>query len=124
MVEDSSTKIILQVLSHYVNFPLRKVIYRMRTLTSYMYNDVSRTLIERDKDLLHDIIERDNDDRLYFLSIRQLTAAIREPNILDSLEIKNLQECLEYRVVVRHIEIAADHATIASTNLHEILRFA
>ncbi|MEM1545059.1 MAG: phosphate uptake regulator PhoU [Candidatus Methanomethylicia archaeon] len=122
VIEDSSTKITLQVLSHYASFPLRRVIDRMGALTSCMYDDISRALTERDRDLLRDIIERDDDvDRLYFLSIRQLTAAIREPNILSSLEIKDLRECLEYRVIVRHIERAADHATIASTNLYEIL---
>lgn len=122
IIEDSSTRITLQVLSHYVNFPLKKVIDRMGTLTSYMYDDVSRALAEKDKDLLRDIIERDDDvDRLYFLSIRQLTAAIREPDVLNSLGIKDLRECLEYRVVARHIERAADHATITSTNLYEIL---
>ena len=122
VIEDSSTKITLQVLSHYAGFPLRRVIDRMGALTSCMYDDISRALIERDKDLLRDVIERDDDvDRLYFLSVRQLTAAIREPNILSSLEIRDLRECLEYRVVVRHIERAADHAAIASTNLYEIM---
>ncbi|MHA1131431.1 MAG: PhoU domain-containing protein, partial [Candidatus Helarchaeota archaeon] len=57
------------------------------------------------------VIERDDDvDRLYFLTVRQLRAAVQDPKIAKKIGVSAI-ECLDYRVIAKSIEFLADLAT-------------
>jgi len=122
-MDEAAEFIKIQILTPYVNLPIKNIIKRMADLSINMHFDVIKALEYKDERLLNEIIKRDDDvDRLYFLSIRQLTSAIYSPPVSNDIGINDLHECLEYRLVVRHLERVADHATIISRMLLEVLK--
>jgi phosphate uptake regulator len=64
-----------------------------------MLEDVMRTLRDHDLELATDIIQRDDEvDRFYLLTVRQLKAAIEDPQLSEKIGIKCPRECLGYRL--------------------------
>jgi phosphate uptake regulator len=47
--------------------------------------------------------------------------SLYSPTVLDTLGIENIRECIEFRLVGRHIERIADHATIISEMLLRVI---
>ncbi len=122
-MDEAAEFIKIQILTPYVNLPIKNIVKRMADLSTNMHYDVLKALEYKDEGLLNEIIKRDDDvDRLYFLSIRQLTSAIYSPSVSNEIGIGDVHECLEYRLVVRHLERVADHATIISRMLLDVLR--
>ncbi len=76
-----------------------------------MHRDSINALVEGDRKLAQNVIERDDEvDRLYFLTVRQLRAAIQDPKIAKKIGVSAI-ECLDYRVIAKSIEFLADLAT-------------
>lgn len=122
-MDEAAEFIKIQVLTPYINLPIKDIIKRMSDLAINMHYDVIKALEYDDPHLLNEIIDRDDDiDRLYFLSIRQLIAALYSNTLSCEIGIGSLHECLEYRLVVRHLERVADHATIIARMLIDVLK--
>lgn len=110
IVEETAKSISLQCLVS-PGFPLNKSLERTYRIASQMHQDAITALIEGDRKLAQNVIERDDDvDRLYFLTVRQLRAAIQDPKIAKKIGVSAI-ECLDYRVVAKSIEFLADLAT-------------
>ncbi|MHA1267210.1 MAG: PhoU domain-containing protein [Candidatus Helarchaeota archaeon] len=111
IVEESAKSIFLQCLLSTTALPLNKSLERTYRIASQMHQDSITALIEGDKKLAQNVIERDDDvDRLYFLTVRQLRAAIQDPKIAKKIGVSAI-ECLDYRVIAKSIEFLADLAT-------------
>lgn len=111
IVEEDANRIVLQSLLDPSAFPPEKVLRREYLFASSMHNDVQTALIEGNARLAASIIERDEEvDRLYFLLVRLLRAAILNPRLAETMGLP-LIACLDYRIVASHIEAIADHVT-------------
>ena len=117
IVEEDVNRIIVQCLLDPTAFPPEKVLRREYLFTSSMHKDVQTALIEGNARLATSIIERDDEvDRLYFLIVRLLRAAILNPRLAEKMNLP-LIECLDYRIVASHIEAIADHVTAIANNI-------
>ena len=125
IVSETTEKIAVQCFLGQANLPLLNALERMEALVQSMQNDGVIALLEGDERLAEEVMQRDPEvDRFYFYIVRQLTAAIGRTDHIRKIGLTSPQACLGYRMVVKSIERAGDHATriasiAASTQLPE-----
>jgi phosphate uptake regulator len=111
IVEESVSQITIQILLKPAEFPLDKLILRMATMAHDMMKDVVDAMRARDSDVFIDVIARDEDvDKLYFMASRWLTGMVDDQIALKDYGVKEVDDCLEYKLACRYIERVADHA--------------
>ena len=121
LVEESRTELVFQCLLNYNDLPLSRVIKNMYGLVLSMLEDSMTALQEHNVEIAEDVIQRDDDvDRFYFLSVRQLNAAIEDIELSEMIGIRHPQECLEYRLVTKIIERIGDHAVRIAVNVQKM----
>jgi len=112
IVSETTDKIVIQCFLGQANLPLLNALERMESLVKTMQQDAVTALLEGDTRLAEEVVQRDPEvDRFFFYIIRQLTAAINRTDHIRKLGLKSPQACLGYRMVVKSIERAGDHAT-------------
>jgi len=75
---------------------------------------------ENNFDIAQEVINTDDEvDRFGFYIIRQLKIAIQNEHMLKEMGFKNARDCLGYRLVVKNIERAGDHATLIASDILE-----
>jgi len=117
IVEESSENLILQVFLGHSDFSIEGTLNRMHILSSIMHKEAIESLKNLDKELLRDLVKRDNDvDRLYLFTVRLLKKAMQNPKILEELEIERLRDALGYRLVSKSMERIADHTVTIARN--------
>jgi phosphate uptake regulator len=118
LVEESRNELVFQCLLNYNDLPLSRVIKNMYGLVLSMLEDSIAALRDHNMEIAEDIIQRDDDvDRFYFLSVRQLNAAIEDIELYEVIGIRNPQESLEYRLITKIIERIGDHAVRIAVNV-------
>jgi len=120
IISETTDKIIVQCFLGQANLPLLNALERMEALVRSMQNDAVIALLEGEKRLAEEVVQRDPEvDRFYFYIVRQLTSAISRTDHIRQIGLTSPQACLGYRLVVKSTERAGDHATrladIAST---------
>lgn len=122
IIEESINHMIIQIIFRPYEYPLNKILMRMTTLVHDMILDVCRALSIKNRDILADIIERDDDvDRLYFMGSRWLASIIEDGYPSVDHDVESTREVLEYRIVFRHVERVADHVCKIATILLNLL---
>jgi phosphate uptake regulator len=125
IVSETTERIVVQCFLGEANLPLLNALERMEALVRSMQQDAVIALLEGNKRLAEEVVQRDPEvDRFFFYIIRQLTAAIGRTDHIRKIGLTSPQACLGYRMVVKSIERAGDHATriaaiAASTKLPE-----
>ncbi len=116
IVEEEAESITVQSLLQPASMPVKSTLRRAYTLAANMHREAEQALIHRDMDLAVSVDRRDDEvDRLYFLIVRQLRLALRNPSMPERLGIKPA-ECLELRMAAKYIETIADYAgAVAAT---------
>ena len=111
IVEEEAKKIVIQCLIEpSLLFPDR-ILRRLHLITLAMQNDAVSAFVRGDSRLAHTVIERDEDvDRLYFLLVRVVRAALTDPAIAEKLAASPI-DCLDYRILASFVENFADYAT-------------
>lgn len=111
IVEEDTKKIVIQCLIEpSLLFP-DKILRRLHLITLSMQNDAVSSFVSGDSKFAHTVIERDEDvDRLYFLLVRVVRAALTDPAIAEKLATSAI-ECLDHRILASFIENFADYAT-------------
>ncbi|HIH87173.1 MAG TPA: phosphate uptake regulator PhoU, partial [Methanosarcinales archaeon] len=118
VIEESRNELILQSLLNYRDLSLDKAMQSMSRLVASMLEDVMRALRDHDLELANDVIQRDNEvDRFYLLTVRQLKAAIEDPQLSEKIGIKRPRECLGYRLATKSMERIGDHAERIAQNI-------
>ncbi|MDH5807331.1 MAG: phosphate uptake regulator PhoU [Candidatus Methanomethylicaceae archaeon] len=118
IIEESMNNITIQVILRPYEYPLSRILIRMASLVHNMIIDICKALISKNKNILLDVIERDDDvDRLYFMGSRWLANMIENRYSLIDYDIKSSKEVLEYRIIFRHVERVADHVCKIATVL-------
>jgi phosphate uptake regulator len=92
----------------------------MAIMTHNMVLDIGKAIEKMDKNILKDIIDRDEDvDKFYFMGGRWLTNMIEDQSALQKYGLKEAKDCLEYRIAFRHIERVADHVSRIASKILE-----
>jgi len=121
VLEESSNKMILQVLVNVEELTVNTIIQRMMYVASGMLSDSLRELRKLDREVIRDIIDRDDiADKLYLYILRQLNATIKGYLRLEEIGLKGVEETLQYGIVAKSIERIADHAQRIAMNLLEL----
>jgi phosphate uptake regulator len=111
IIEESSTNILTQCLSGYVELPLKKALERMSIIAAGMLSDSVNALRGGQRGMAEEVIERDDEvDRFYHFLLRQLNIAVRDRSIIQEIGLTSTRDCLGYRLVVKSVERVADHA--------------
>jgi AbrB family looped-hinge helix DNA binding protein len=114
IVEENTKKIITQCLVEPSLLIPEKIIRRLHAITISMQLDAISSLINNDSKLAKTVIERDEEvDRLYFLLVRIIRAAIDNPEIAKTTSLKPI-DFLDYRLLASFIEGFADHSVAIS----------
>jgi len=111
IVEEDAKKIVVQCLIEpSLLFPDR-ILRRLHLITLAMQKDAVLSFVRGDTKLAHAVVERDEDvDRLYFLLVRVVRAALTDPAIADKLGASPI-DCLDYRILASFVENFADYAS-------------
>jgi phosphate uptake regulator len=110
IIADASDLIIIQVLIRTPELSVDSAVRRMFLISTAMHTDAMASLAEHNHELAATIIKSDDEvDRFSLYILRNLVIAL-EQNMLQEIGLKDISDCLSYRVVVRSIERVADHA--------------
>ncbi len=121
IVEESSEKLVLQAFLGHMDFSIEGTLNRMHILSSIMHKEAIESIQNLDKELLADLVNRDNDvDRLYLFTVRLLKKAMQDPHVFEDLGIERPRDALGYRLVSKSLERIADHATTIAENALEL----
>lgn len=111
--EDARKMVIRSILDPFYTDPV-KLLNRMAYLVEDMLKDGFRAIIEGDTRMVDVLMQRDDEvDRIYFLLIRLLRGALRNPSLADRYPLSPV-DYLDYRVAAKIIETVGDIVS----NLH------
>jgi len=120
IISDSSGGITIQVLVNLLELSVDGAFKRMIHLAKAMSSDAILAMKENNFDIAQEVINTDDEvDRFGFYIIRQLKIAIQNEHMLKEMGFKNARDCLGYRLVVKNIERAGDHATLIASDILE-----
>ncbi len=109
IIDESPKKIEIKDLLSAGDLPVEKAIRRAYRVTSWMLDSAWDALEKVNKKMAAEIQKRDRSvNRLYFLVLRQLTMALRDPIQLKNLKIETY-DLLNHRSVIKSIERIGDH---------------
>lgn len=110
VVGESSREIVLKSFLKYEDFTLHDAIQSMSRIIMAMLDDAIYALEHSDKNRAKDIVERDNEiDRFYLLIVRQLKAAVSDPELAKKIEVGRPRDSLGFRIIVKSMERMGDH---------------
>jgi phosphate uptake regulator len=120
IISDSSGGITIQVLVNLLELSVNGAFKRMIHLAKSMSSDAILAVKENNLELAQEVINTDDEvDRFGFYIIRQLKIAIQNEHMLKEMGFRNARNCLGYRLVVKNIERAGDHAAFIARDLLE-----
>lgn len=120
IISDSSGGITVQVLVNLLELSVDGAFKRMIHLAKSMSSDAILAVKENNLELAQEVINTDDEvDRFGFYIIRQLKIAIQNEHMLKEMGFRNARNCLGYRLVVKNIERAGDHAAFIAKDLLE-----
>jgi len=117
IIEEDYKSMVLQCLLEPASLSPEKILRREYNFAAAMHRDAVTALIEGDVHLGGNVAERDDEvNRLYFLVVRILRTAIRDPRLTKRLKISPI-DCLDYRLVASFVEGIGDQSVqIAETS--------
>ena len=112
IIADASDNITLQVLLSMPELSISTAIRRMYLIASSMHRDAMSALAELNYEMAKEVIKSDDEvDRFSLYVLRNLVMATKNGRVLREMGLKNLSDCLSYRVAAKSIERVADHAS-------------
>jgi phosphate uptake regulator len=122
IIEESTSGILTQCLSGYVDLPLKKALERMAIIAGGMLTDSVAVLQSKSRSLAQEVIERDDEvDRFYHFLLRQLNIAVRDRSVIQEIGLTSTRDCLGYRLAVKSVERVADHAAGIAAEAENLL---
>jgi len=118
IVGESSKEIVLQSFLKYEDFTLRDAIRNMSEIILSMHREAISALEKGNLNLAEDVMERDNEiDRFYLLIVRQLKAAMSNPELAKKIGVGRQRDSLGYRIIVKSMERIGDHVENIAKNV-------
>ncbi len=110
ILEETINKVVIQDLLSSEELQAERALKRIRTVVKSMIQDSISALLECNKELALDVIQRDNDvDRLNLLISRQFTEILRSGSVKQ--ETLNSITAFTYMQAASNLERIADHAS-------------
>jgi len=120
IVTESPEELTLQVLLSYPELSVEDALRRMVIITSSMQKDSMQALKEGNPSLAEEVIKMDDEvDRFSFYIVRQIKTAVQNTRTIREIRLSP-RECLGYRLIVKSVERAADHAVKIAENVHSV----
>jgi len=118
VVTESSDEVVIQILIGHPELSVQNALMRMFTIASLMHKDAITALKNIDKEIARSIIATDDEvDRFDLYIVRLLKTAIQDSRFMKEAGLKNLRECLGYRLATRSLERVADHSVKIAENI-------
>jgi len=120
IIEEDYKSMVMQCLLEPASLSPEKILRREYNFAAAMHRDAVTALIEGDVHLGGNVAERDDEvNRLYFLLVRILRTALRDPRLSERLRISPL-DCLDYRLVASFVEGIGDQSVQIAETLHSL----
>ena len=111
IIEASSEKIVLQVLTQLAQLSFDVALKRMYITATNMHQDAIEALKELDSEYAEEVIKMDDEvDRFSLYLMRNLNLSLENVQVLLDSGLEKPSDCLGYRTVVKCVERIADHA--------------
>ncbi|TQQ82814.1 phosphate uptake regulator PhoU [Halonotius terrestris] len=111
VLEETKDEIVIRDLLDSSELSIHNAVTRMRLIAASMLEDALLALRDLDRDLAHDVIQRDDDvDRLWMVVSRIFRATLRTPKASEELGLPR-EICFDYHSSARQLERIGDHAT-------------
>jgi len=111
IIESSSEKIKLQILTHLAQLPFDVALKRMYMTAKNMHEESIEALNERDSEHADEVLKMDDEvDRFSLYLMRNLNLSLENVQVLLDSGLEKPSDCLGYRTVVKCVERIADHA--------------
>ena len=118
IIEASSERIVLQVLTHLAQLSFNVALKRMYITAINMHRDAMHALKEFDIDYADEVVKMDDEvDRFSLYMMRNLNLALENIQILLDSGLRKPSECLEYRTIIKCVERIADHAALVAKKI-------
>ncbi|MCD6458352.1 MAG: phosphate uptake regulator PhoU [Thermoproteales archaeon] len=109
VVEESSDKLLLQVIIDESQIPIKKTLERMENIVRSMLADLKKSVIENNAKILESIVERDNElDKFYFFLGRQAVLAIKGKRSSLNMGLEDVVLVLPYKTYGKCLEEMGD----------------
>jgi phosphate uptake regulator len=119
IVEEDARKIVIQCLIEPSLLAPERIIRRLHSITRAMQQDAVSAFLDGDAKLAETVVERDEQvDRLYFLLVRMVRAALTDLSIAERIHASPV-DCLDYRLLSSLIEHFGDYAASIAQNVPE-----
>ena len=121
VVEETDNSIILKDLLNPAEMPFNRTIKRMHIMVKGMYDDTIYALKNNDKQLIEDVLTRDNEiDRLHWLVARQHNIILRNINFAEKMGTTMGNSNTSY-FISRIIERIGDHTIKIAKNIQNLI---
>lgn len=118
IIEASSEKITLQVLTQLAQLSFDVALKRMYITATNMHQEAIEALNERDSEHAEEVIKMDDEvDRFSLYLLRNLNSALENAEVLLDSGLKKPSDCLGYRTVVKCVERIADHGGLIAKKI-------
>ena len=120
IVEEDSRSLLVQFLLEPTTLEPEKILRRMHIIARVMYADAITALLERDKNLVRMIVQRDEEvDRFYFLLVRLIRSALLDSSLASKYHLGPI-DCLDYRVASNVLETVGDYSVEFAKNAQKM----
>ncbi len=121
IMDEDSKRVTLQFLLESSVIVPERIVRRMVSIIDGMLVDIAEGVTKGDQKLLTLVGERDDEvDRLYFLLVRAIRAAIMRPELAESYGLTPV-DVLDYRVLASFLESAGDAISELSQTLEHLV---
>ncbi|WP_316506483.1 phosphate uptake regulator PhoU [Nitrosopumilus sp.] len=118
IIEASSEKMVLQVLTQLAQLSFDVALKRMHLTAMNMHREAIEALGDLNSEQGEEVIKMDDEvDRFSLYIMRNLNLALENVQILLDSGLKKSSECLGYRTVVKCVERIADHAALVAKKI-------
>ena len=122
IIEETTSRIVLQCSIEPTKYPIDALLKRLFNLGSTMLEEAVEALITRDRRLAEDAVKREDDaDMMYWLIVRLLLSAQLDDGLVDKLGMKSKLEIAGYRLISKELESVADHGEEISRTVLELI---
>jgi len=110
IVQETPERIDLQCSIDPTRFKIDMLLRRLAVIASTMNLESVQALTES-LELAEDAIRREDEaDMMYWLAIRLILSAQRDPTIADKIGMEDPSQIVYYALIARYLELIADHA--------------
>ncbi|HOP09034.1 MAG TPA: phosphate uptake regulator PhoU, partial [Candidatus Methanofastidiosa archaeon] len=108
--EETSNKFVLSSLIDFGSIKIDKIIKRLIILTNSIFLESIKALEEGNWEFAQEIIPREDEvDKFYFHGIRELSEALKMPQLQKDVGINRSTDILSYITVIKSIERISDY---------------